>query len=132
MSRRKRYTRNLGRRLPEPLPHTLEWVRFEHATQPYGVFRYSGDAQATLPGRPARELVRLTRWFCLHLDAPDGIELGEARFWFRAEASEYVGRARRLAELVTRAGFPIAECQTLDLRGHVRWQDAYQLAVLIE
>jgi hypothetical protein len=39
---RKRYTRNLGRELPSPLPvrTTTEWVRFEHEREPYGVFSY--------------------------------------------------------------------------------------------
>ena len=48
MSRRKRYTRNLGRSLPEPLPvrTTAEWVRFEHAREPYGVFCYLPDVRS--------------------------------------------------------------------------------------
>ena len=42
MSRRKRFTRNLGRKLGAPLPQrtTNEWVRFEHASEPFGVFSY--------------------------------------------------------------------------------------------
>ena len=47
MSRRKRYTRNLGRRLPEPLPvrTTAEWVRFEHRDEPWGVFCFLDEAK---------------------------------------------------------------------------------------
>ena len=49
MSRRKRYTRNLGRRLPEPLPvrTTVESVRFEHAREPY-IVRWQDRHQAAV------------------------------------------------------------------------------------
>lgn len=124
MSSRRRYTRNLGRKLAERLPGSVEWVRFEHATEPYGVFCYLREAAPVLPGRSAAELKRLQGWFNKHLDAPsDRIEIGEARFWFRAEAMEYVGRGRRMAELVSRAGLPIVEKRTRELPGRVRWED---------
>jgi hypothetical protein len=60
--------------------------------------------------------------------APEGIELDGERFWFRAEAMEYIGRARRMADLVSRAGLPIVERRTREVSGYVRWQDAHQLA----
>lgn len=131
MSRRKRYTRNLGRKLREPAPFTTEWVRFEHANEPWGVFCYLKDACRKLPGRSSAELILLRDWFNRHLNAPSKRELGEARFWFRAEAAEHVGRARRLAALVTRAGFPIVEKAERGLRGQVLWSDDRQQAVLL-
>ncbi len=133
MSRRKRYTRNLGRTLPEPLPSTLEWVRFEHESEPYGVFWYLPEARRQLSARQAAEINRLARWFGRHLDTPPShLELDGERFWFRAEAAEYVGRGRRLAELVTRAGIPIVERSARRIPGRVRWEDAQQLAVKAE
>jgi hypothetical protein len=131
MPRSKRYTRNLGRKKSEPLPSTLEWVRFEHTSEPYGVFSYLKDARATLSARLVAEVRTLGDWFAKHLDAPpDHIEIDDERFWFRAEAIEYVGRARRLADLVTRAGFPMVERRTRVIPGRVTWQDRQQLAIL--
>ncbi len=133
MSRRKRYTRNFGRALPEPLPSSVEWVRFEHADLRDGVFSYLDAATDKLPRRAAAELTRLRRWFNQHLDAPpESVEIERERFWFRAEAMEYVGRGRRMAELLGRAGYPIVERRTRRVPGRVRWQDAHQLAVLVE
>jgi hypothetical protein len=77
----------------------------------------------------AREEIReLNRWFCDHLHAPDldGIE----RFWFRAEASEFVNHACRLAGLLRRAGIPIVERRSRRVPGKVRWEDSHQVAVL--
>ncbi len=80
MPRRKRYTRNLGRTIPEPQPRrlTVEWGRFEHKSEPYGVFSYLSDARAVLSSSHSfgrvLELDRLIRWFERELDSP---ELGE-------------------------------------------------------
>ncbi len=130
MSRRKRYTRNLGRRLREPLPRSEEWVRFEHELQGFGVFSYLSDARARGSSRLTARIDRLRAWFNFWLDAPsDARGRDHEKFWFRAEASEHVDRARRLADLVTRAGFPIRELRVIHRSKLVRWQDAHQLAV---
>src|SRR5256885_3057757 len=104
MSRRKRYTRNFGRTLKQPLPvrTTVEWVRFEHEHEPYGVFSYCSDARAALPKEALPELNELLRWFRIHLGAP--ADADHERFWFRAEASAFVETGRRLAELMRGAG----------------------------
>ena len=58
MSRRKKFTRNLGRELGTPLPvrTTSEWVRFEHEHEPYGAFSYISDAEALLATDGLNEL----------------------------------------------------------------------------
>ena len=130
MPRSMRYKRNLGRKLPSPKPArtTIEWVRFEHAHEPYGVFSY---VKRALPGlSPSRrERARtLTNWFNENLGAPDQATL--ERFWFRAEARECIEKARQLAELVSRTGIPIVERRTRRVPGKVRWEDTHQAAVL--
>jgi hypothetical protein len=130
MSSRKRYTRNLGRVLgaPEEERITETWVRFEHEHVPYGVFSYVKSARNGL-GRGLRgELDELMAWFNDHLDAPDDADL--ERFWFKAEAEEYVERARRLAALVSRTGIPIVERRADRVPGKIRWEDDDQVAVL--
>jgi hypothetical protein len=129
MSRRKRYTRNLGRTLPAPLPvrDTTAWVRFEHEREPWGVFCYLGDAKGARPAL-ARDIDALNQWFVRWLDAPSGgIDL--ERFWFKADARPYVDRARALAALVCSAGIPIVERHIGRVPGIVRWQDRHQVAV---
>ena len=105
MSRRKRYTRNLGRAVPAPLPArvTVEWVRFEHEHEPYGVFSWLADARLKLGPEERAEIERLLRWFSEHLHAPHLDDRAKDRFWFCAEAEEHVTRARRLAALVVAA-----------------------------
>jgi hypothetical protein len=129
MSRRKRYTRNLGRQLKSPLPvcTTAEWVRFEHESEPYGVFSYLPEAEGALPTDARVELGLLRNWFLKHLGAPD--EATMERFWFRAEAAEHVEKARRLSELVRAAGIPIVEHRTRRVPGKVKWEDSDQVAV---
>ncbi len=130
MSRRKRYTRNLGRRPREPLPRSEEWVRFEHELEGFGVFSYLSDARARGSSRLAARIERLRAGFNFGRDAPSAaVGLDHEKFWFRAEASEHVDRARRLADLVTRAGFPMRELRVVHRSKLVRWQDARQLAV---
>ena len=113
MSRRKRFTRNLGRNVSSPLPirTTVQWIRFEHEREPYGVFSYLKEAQEVLSAEDRGELDALRDWFADHLDAPDLLTI--ERFWFRIEAEEYVVRARRLATILCAAGIPIVEhlCQ---------------------
>lgn len=131
MSRRKRYLRNLGRTLPEPLPRrtTTEWIRFEHETEPYGVFSYVRDAKAKLPEADIDEVELLMDWFNEWLDAPeDG--LNEERFWFCAEADWTIRQARRLTELVRQAGIPIVERRTNRVPGKIKWEDPDQVAVI--
>jgi hypothetical protein len=130
MSRRKRYTRNLGRTLKSPLPvrTTVEWIRFEHEREPYGVFSYVSDARASLPAESVRELNAVLGWFEDHLHAPDLLTV--ERFWFRAEAAAYVTKAQRLAQLLRAAGIPIVERRTRRIPGKVKWQDHNQVAVL--
>src|SRR5262249_47523977 len=76
MSRRKRYTRNLGRALPQPLPSraTSTWLRFEHEVEPYGVFSYVKDAKERLDGVHRNEVDEICAWFAQHLDAPRLLE----------------------------------------------------------
>ena len=129
MSRSKRFTRNLGRKLPAPKPvrTTIEWVRFEHAHEPYGVFSYLRDAESSLPEGGREQLDSLRDWFYEHLGAPDAATL--ERFWFRAEAVEHIERARTLANLVNSAGIPIVERRTKRVPGKVKWEDTHQAAV---
>src|SRR5690349_18715772 len=119
MTRRKRYTRNLGRTLrsPSPVRTTVEWIRFEHEHEPYGVFSYVGDA---------REI--LTYQECAELDVllPDLLTIG--RFWFRAEAAGHIAQARRMAALLTQAAIPIVERRTRRIPGKVKWEDDDQVA----
>jgi hypothetical protein len=130
MSRRKRFTRNLGRSLGSPLPvrTTVEWVRFEHEDESYGIFRYLEQARARLAGAALLELNASYAWFNSHLDVPDVVTI--ERFWFCAEAEEYVLRARRLAEILRSAGVSIVETRTRRIPGKVKWQDNHQVAVL--
>jgi hypothetical protein len=132
MSRRKRYTRNLGRPATSPLParETIEWVRFEHEREPYGLFSYGSDAREVLGSEQFAELESLIAWFGDHLDAPELDDDADDRFWFRAEAHEHVTRARRIAELLVVAGIPIVERRTLRVPGKVRWEDSHQVCVL--
>ena len=132
MSRRKRYTRNLGRAVPAPLPArvTVEWVRFEHEHEPYGVFSWLADARLKLGPEERAEIERLLRWFSEHLHAPHLDDRAKDRFWFCAEAEEHVTRARRLAALVVQAGIPIVERRTTRVPGKVRWHDSHQVGVL--
>jgi len=130
MSRRKRYTRNLGRRLKSPLPArtTAEWVRFEHEHEPYGVFTYCSEARAKLPPERVEELNTLLAWFSDHLHAPDLLTI--ERFWFRAEASTHIAQARKLTDILTQARIPIVERRTKRIPGKVKWEDHNQVAVL--
>ena len=129
MSRRKRYTRNLGRKMKAPLQvrTTAEWVRFEHEREPYGVFAYLSDARKGLGSGLRAEVDAICDWFNDNLDAPDVATL--ERFWFKAEAREYIERAKRLAKLVRRTGIPIVERRTSRVPVKVRWQDDHQVAV---
>jgi len=104
------------------------WIRFEHEREPYGVFSYLRDAAAVLPAAEHAELEELRAWFNEHLGAPE--KATNERFWFRAEAGEHGTRARRMAELVRQAGFPIVERRTRRIPGKVRWEDAHQVAVI--
>ncbi len=129
MSRRKRFTRNLGRKLPSPLPirTTVEWIRFEHEHEPFGVFSYLKEAREMLSAEECSELDALRDWFADHLDAPDLLTI--ERFWFRVEAEEYVVRARRLATILCAVGIPIVERRTRRIPGKVIWEDRNQVAV---
>ncbi len=95
MTRRKRYT-------------TVEWIRFEHEDEPYGVFSYVSDARGILAPKERDELETL--WFC-------------------AESVEHVAQARRLAALLNQAAIPIVERRTRRVPGKVKWQDDDQVAV---
>jgi hypothetical protein len=78
--------------LKSPLPArtTVEWVRFEHEQEPYGVFSYAANARATLPAERIEELNRMLAWFSDHLHAPDLLTI--ERFWFRAESAAHVAQ----------------------------------------
>ena len=130
MSRRTRYTRNLGRPCKAPLPvrTTRQWIRFEHEYEPFGIFSYPQEADAALDEESRKEIKDLYKWFCRHLHSPkvDGIE----RFWFCAEASQYISRAQRIAALLRLVGIPIVERRSSRIPGKVRWEDRHQVAVL--
>jgi hypothetical protein len=132
MSRRLRFTRNLGRKLPAPLPvrATAEWVRFEHEHEPYGVFCYISEAEELLSAPERNELLSLRAWFNEHLAAPRGLDLRQERFWFCGEASDNLEKARRLALLIRYAGIPMVERRTRRVPGKVKWHDVNQVAVL--
>lgn len=130
MSRCKRYTRNLGRSLPSPSAHSTEWVRFEHASEGLGVFSYVADAERRASARLAARIERLSAWFERRLDAPIYPSRDDERFWFRAEALDFVGHARELADLVARAGYPMREVRMTERVGWTRWEDAHQIALV--
>jgi len=129
VSRRKRYTRNLGRTLkaPAPVRTTVEWIRFEHRHEPYGVFSYMRDAREVLPADKRAQLEALSSWFADHLHAPDLLTI--ERFWFRAEAETWIEQARRLAALLNDADIPIVERRTRRMPGKVKFEDGQQVAV---
>jgi hypothetical protein len=130
VSRRKRYTRNLGRALksPTPVQTTVEWVRFEHEDAPFGVFWFLPDATENLGSEARDEMDSLRSWFCDRLKVPD-MALIE-RCWFKAEAHEHIERARRLCELVRHAGIPIVERRTRRIPGKVRYEGDHQVALV--
>lgn len=129
MSRRKRFTRNLGRKLKSPLPArtTVEWIRFEHRDVPYGIFSYLGDARDFAIRTARDEIDTLSDWFNEHLRVPKGLTI--ERCWFRAEAEPYVRNARRLATLLWNAGIPIVERRTKRIPGKVKYEDEHQVVV---
>jgi len=130
MPRRKRFTRNLCRKLKTLLPvrTTMEWVRFEHEREPYGVFQYVSRAVSGLPPEKRKKAETLRRWFDDNLGAPGDAAL--ERFWFRSEAVEHIEKARTLAKLVSGVGIPIVERRIRRVPGKVRWEDTHQAAVL--
>lgn len=91
------------------------------------MFSYLDDAREAKP-ELKNEIDRTLDWFERWLDAPT--ELDHERFWFKADAQEYVGMARELARLVRSAGIPIVERRIRRVPGVVRWQDRHQVAVL--
>lgn len=129
MSRSKRFTRNLGRKLgsPKPVRTTIEWVRFEHAYAPYGVFSYISDALPKLSKGRRERAEAIRRWFNDNLGAPDSATM--ERFWFRAEASEHIEKARALAKIVSSTGIQIVERRIKRVPGKVKWEDTHQAAV---
>jgi hypothetical protein len=145
VSRRKKYTRNLGRVRVERVPTRgtgSRYVRFAHVDEPYGVFSYLKDAKPMLSEADRAELEELRAWFGAHLDEPDcfvpvrphrgkASRVGEptAVCWFRASATEHVNRARRMSVLVRRAGIPIVEFRRDRVPGQVCSEDGEQLAV---
>jgi hypothetical protein len=147
--RRQRYTRNLGRRDVEPLPPRradARYIRFEHPTERFGVFSYVSQAQETLDEESRAELEALMSWFNEHLEAPSRMvpfrDVGPrahrhrwaettAICWFRAEATEHLVRARRVAALVRGAGIPMVERAVERIPGKVCSEDDAQIAVQV-
>lgn len=129
MSRRTRFTRNLGRRLESPLPvrTTVEWIRFEHDREPYGVFCYLNEAREKLATAERDELDGINDWFSEYLRVLKPVTI--ERFWFCAEAVAYVAKARRLAAILRTAGIPIVERRTQRIPGKVIREDRHQVAV---
>ena len=105
-------------------------MRFEHELEGFGVFSYLSDARRRGSSRLAARIDRLRAWFNLWLDAPsDDVGIDHEKFWFRAEAAEHLDRARRLADLVSRAGFQMRELRVVKGSRAVRWEDGHQVAV---
>jgi hypothetical protein len=145
VSRRKKYTRNLGRARIERVPTRGTgacYVRFAHADEPFGVFSYLGEARPALSDPDRAELKALRDWFAAHLDEPDCFVPGRPRCgrashvgeptavcWFRATATEHVSRARRMTMLVRRAGIRIVEFRRDRIPGQVCSEDGEQVAV---
>jgi hypothetical protein len=145
--RRKRYTRNLGRRDVAPLPPRrpdARYIRFEHPSDRFGVFSYVSDARKEIGTEARAELKALMDWFNEHLDAPSrmvpfrpvGKRANRYRWmettaicWFREEASEHVSRARKVAAIVRSAGIPIIERSVTWIPGKLCSEDEFQIAV---
>jgi hypothetical protein len=73
VTRRKRYTRNLGRVPSEAIPKRgtgTRYVRFAHEREPYGVFSYVSDARPRLSEADLEELNEIIAWFSVHLEEP--------------------------------------------------------------
>ena len=142
MSRRKRFTRNLGRERPLSVPRQgsgSRYVRFGHEHEPYGVFSYASDARSRLDDLERDELDGLLAWFRTHLAEPRSMvptnevaacdeEGPRAVCWFRASAREHIDRARRLAALLRHARIPIVERWSDALPGRLCSEDGEQLA----
>jgi hypothetical protein len=145
VSRRKKYTRNLGRVRAERVPTRgtgARYIRFAHADEPFGVFSYLREARPRLSDPDRDELKMLREWFQAHLEEPDcfvpvrphrgrASRVGEptAVCWFRASATEHVSRARRMSVLVRRAKIRIVEFRRDRVPGQVCSEDGEQLAV---
>jgi hypothetical protein len=152
MSRRLRFTRNVGRHLSAPTPQReeLRYVRFEHATETiggvtYGPFSYLDEARGLLLGSDRAELDDLTQWFTDNLEEPRRMvpfrNVGErrarrrkreamAQCWFREDAEAHIGRARRLVAILGRAGFDFVERWSDRLPGKLCDEDGVQIAVV--
>lgn len=152
MSRRQRFTRNFGRRVPAPTlqREALRYLRFEHATESirgvsYGPFSYVDEARDVLVGADRTELDEVMRWFVDNLDEPERMvpfrDVGErrarrrkreatAQCWFREDAEAHIGRARELVGLLLRAGFAFVERWSDRLPGKLCAADDVQIAVI--
>ncbi len=143
MSRRTRYTRNLGRERPASIPRQgtgSRFVRFVHEREPYGIFSYVSKARPRLGELERDQLEALVGWFREHLDEPSsmipvhepdagGDDGPRAVCWFRASARAHVARARRLAVLLRAARIPIVERWSDVLPGRLCAEDDKQLAI---
>lgn len=152
MSRRRRFTRNVGRRLPAPIPQREShcYVRFEHATESfrgvtYGPFSYVDEARDLLVGRDRVELDNVIQWFNDNLEVPESLvpfrDVGErrarrrkleamAQCWFREDAEAHIARARELVAILARAGFEFVERWADRLPGKLCAEDGVQIAVV--
>lgn len=152
MSRRLRFTRNLGRRLPEPKParQELGYVRFEHVSEivdglTFGPFSYIDDARGTLRGEDRAALDAVTQWFRDNLEEPERMvpfryvgtrrarrERREAmaQCWFREDAHVHIDRARELVAILGRAGFDFVDRRSARLPGKLCSEDGDLDAVL--
>ena len=146
MSRRRRYTRNLGRTTHDRVPKRgagHRYVRFAHRTDPYGLFSYLNDARPRLSEPDRAELEAIVGWFNENLDEPDCMvpvrvaargrraendAEPSAVCWFKATARAHVARARRMAILVRRTGIPIVELRRDLVPGQICSGDAAQIA----
>lgn len=152
MSRRQRFTRNVGRRVPAPTPQReeLRYVRFEHATEiirgvTYGPFSYVDEARDILVGGDRAELDGVMEWFDVNLEEPERMvpfrDVGErrarrrkreamAQCWFREDAEAHIARARELVAILMRAGFEFVERWSDRLPGKLCAADGVQIAVV--
>lgn len=153
MSRRQRFTRNLGRPtvVPSPARTPTRYVRFEHAHEVidgihFGPFSYLSDARERLEANDLAELDTIVAWFDDHLDVPERMvpfrDVGPYRArrkhqepsavcWFREDAVEHITQARKLVALLGRADLAFVELWSDRVPGTVCSEDEAQVAVVV-
>jgi hypothetical protein len=103
-----------------------------------GVFQAAYDLRdrGLLDDDELRRFEGLRQWFNRRLPVPARLSRSRrpharrnAVCWFKADAAEYIGRARELAALLGRHGVPTRELRT-GRPGYVVYEDEYQVAAV--